>query len=293
MKAQGDGLSRSSTFASKPPRVGDWVIAIGNPFGLGGTVTAGIVSARGRDIGSGPYDDFLQIDAPVNHGDSGGPTFNAEGEVVGVNTAIFSPSGGSIGIGFAIASDVVRTVVDELKGERRRRPRLARGAESGPAPREIADSLALKGAGGALVSAVEKNWPAGPAGMKSGDVIVAVGGAAVANSHDLARRIASIGPKKTVAVALVRNGAPLALNVKLGSLPAARTGSVDFGSSGDAAETARLGLTLRRTNRGEGRGLGGGRRSGQPRGGRGPAARRRHPGGRRQGGQPSFGGRPT
>ena len=105
-------MSRSP---SHTPRVGDWVIAVGNPFGLGGTVTAGIVSARGRDIGSGPYDDFLQIDAPVNHGNSGGPTFNAEGEVVGVNTAIFSPSGGSVGIGFAIASDVVKNVVQQLK----------------------------------------------------------------------------------------------------------------------------------------------------------------------------------
>src|ERR1700722_19689667 len=102
-------------FASQSPRVGDWVIAVGNPFGLGGTVTAGIVSARGRDIGSGPYDDFLQIDAPVNRGNSGGPTFNSEGEVVGVNTAIFSPSGGSVGIGFAIASDVVQDVVQQLK----------------------------------------------------------------------------------------------------------------------------------------------------------------------------------
>ena len=114
LKAQGDDFPYV-TFASQTPRVGDWVIAVGNPFGLGGTVTAGIVSARGRDIGSGPYDDFLQIDAPVNHGNSGGPTFNAEGEVVGVNTAIFSPSGGSVGIGFAIASDVVKNVVQQLK----------------------------------------------------------------------------------------------------------------------------------------------------------------------------------
>ena len=114
LKAQGADFPYV-TFASHTPRVGDWVIAVGNPFGLGGTVTAGIVSARGRDIGAGPYDDFLQIDAPVNHGNSGGPTFNAEGEVVGVNTAIFSPSGGSVGIGFAIASDVVQNVVQQLK----------------------------------------------------------------------------------------------------------------------------------------------------------------------------------
>jgi serine protease Do len=110
LKVKGDSFPYVS-FAEKAPRVGDWVIAVGNPFGLGGTVTAGIVSARGRDIGSGPYDDFLQIDAPVNHGNSGGPTFNSQGQVVGVNTAIFSPSGGSVGIGFAISSDVVKSVV--------------------------------------------------------------------------------------------------------------------------------------------------------------------------------------
>src|SRR5271155_5093437 len=124
LKAQGSDFPYVN-FASQAPRVGDWVIAVGNPFGLGGTVTAGIVSARGRDIGSGPYDDFLQIDAPVNHGNSGGPTFNAEGDVVGVNTAIFSPSGGSVGIGFAIASGVVKRVVAP-----RRRPARARAAGS-------------------------------------------------------------------------------------------------------------------------------------------------------------------
>ena len=125
-EGRGRRIFPSVTFAAKSPRVGDWVIAVGNPFGLGGTVTAGIVSARGRDIGSGPYDDFIQIDAPVNHGNSGGPTFNTEGEVVGVNTAIFSPSGGSVGIGFAIASDVVQTVVAAVEGSRRGVARLAR-----------------------------------------------------------------------------------------------------------------------------------------------------------------------
>ena len=129
LKVQGDSFPYVN-FAAQAPRVGDWVIAVGNPFGLGGTVTAGIVSARGRDIGSGPYDDFLQIDAPVNHGNSGGPTFNAEGEVVGVNTAIFSPSGGSVGIGFAIASDVVKNVVEQLKDERLGDARLDRRPDS-------------------------------------------------------------------------------------------------------------------------------------------------------------------
>ena len=115
LKVNDSGTYPFVKFAPHTPRVGDWVIAVGNPFGLGGTVTAGIVSARGRDIGSGPYDDFIQIDAPVNHGNSGGPTFNTDGDVVGVNTAIFSPSGGSVGIGFAIAGDVVEKVVDQLK----------------------------------------------------------------------------------------------------------------------------------------------------------------------------------
>ncbi len=131
------------------------MIAVGNPFGLGGTVTAGIVSARGRDIGSGPYDDFLQIDAPVNHGNSGGPTFNAEGKVVGVNTAIFSPSGGSVGIGFAIASDVVKNVVDQLKAN----GVVTRGwigVQIQAVSQDIADSLGLKSAGGTLVAEVEK-----------------------------------------------------------------------------------------------------------------------------------------
>ena len=126
LKVKDAGTYPFVNFASQSPRVGDWVIAVGNPFGLGGTVTAGIVSARGRDIGSGPYDDFLQIDAPVNHGNSGGPTFNIEGEVVGVNTAIFSPSGGSVGIGFAIASDVVKNVVAAAQGQWQGRARLAR-----------------------------------------------------------------------------------------------------------------------------------------------------------------------
>jgi serine protease Do len=244
LKAQGDDFS-FVTFASKPPRVGDWVIAVGNPFGLGGTVTAGIVSARGRDIGSGPYDDFLQIDAPVNHGNSGGPTFNAEGEVVGVNTAIFSPSGGSIGIGFAIASDVVKNVVDQLKAS----GVVTRGwlgVQIQPVSQDIADSLGLKSAGGALVAAVEKNSPAESAGMKSADVITAIDGETVADPHELAKRIASFGPKKTVALALIRNGAPMALSVTLATMPADKTARADP----DASELAKLGLKLR-ANRGD------------------------------------------
>ena len=249
LKAEGDSYP-FVTFASKPPRVGDWVIAVGNPFGLGGTVTAGIVSARGRDIGSGPYDDFLQIDAPVNHGNSGGPTFNSQGEVVGVNTAIFSPSGGSVGIGFAIAGDVAKSVVDQLKTN----GAVTRGwigVQIQEVSQDIADSLGLKSAGGALVSTVEKNSPAEAAGVKSGDVITAIDGETVADPHDLARRIASMGPKKTVSIALIRNGAPMALEVTLETMPAEKAASVDSGAAkGGSSELAKLGLTLR-ANRGD------------------------------------------
>src|ERR1700759_4973954 len=173
LKAEGSDFPYVS-FAAHTPRVGDWVIAVGNPFGLGGTVTAGIVSARGRDIGSGPYDDFLQIDAPVNHGNSGGPTFDAEGEVVGVNTAIFSPSGGSVGIGFAIASDVVKNVVQQLK-ESGSVTRGWIGVQIQNVTADLADDLGLKQTTGALVAAAQKDSPAAAAGVKSGDVITAGG----------------------------------------------------------------------------------------------------------------------
>ena len=250
LKAQGADFP-FVTFASQPPRVGDWVIAVGNPFGLGGTVTAGIVSARGRDIGSGPYDDFLQIDAPVNHGNSGGPTFNAEGEVVGVNTAIFSPSGGSVGIGFAIASDVVKNVVQQLK-DNGAVTRGWIGVEIQSVTADIADNLGLKSAAGALVAQAQKNSPAAAAGMKSGDVITAVDGETVADPHDLARRIAALGPKKTATIALIRNGAPMTLDVTLGDDAGRQDGERGAGSGGSgnadngATALANLGLTLRR-----------------------------------------------
>ena len=246
LKAQGDNFPYVN-FATQAPRVGDWVIAVGNPFGLGGTVTAGIVSARGRDIGSGPYDDFLQIDAPVNHGNSGGPTFNAEGEVVGVNTAIFSPSGGSVGIGFAIASDVVKNVVQQLK-DNGSVTRGWIGVQIQNVTEDLADDLGLKNASGALVAEAEKNSPAAAAGVKSGDVITAVDGDAVADPHDLARRIAALGPKKTAKLSIVRNGSPMTVDVTLGTMPADKTASADSHNSDDtggaASALAKLGLTL-------------------------------------------------
>jgi serine protease Do len=245
LKAQGADFPHVA-FASHTPRVGDWVIAVGNPFGLGGTVTAGIVSARGRDIGSGPYDDFLQIDAPVNHGNSGGPTFNAEGEVVGVNTAIFSPSGGSVGIGFAIASDVVKNVVQQLK-DNGSVTRGWIGVQIQNVTADLADDLGLKDQAGALVAAAQKDSPAAAAGVKSGDVITTVDGETVADPHDLARRIAALGPKKTVKLGLIRNGSPMTIDVTLGTMPADKTADAGSPSSDDngGSSLAKLGLTLR------------------------------------------------
>src|SRR5579883_1772968 len=173
LKIKEGGPYQYVEFAKTTPRVGDWVIAVGNPFGLGGTVTAGIMSARGRDIGAGPYDDFLQIDAPVNRGNSGGPSFNLQGQVVGVNTAIFSPSGGSVGIGFAIPADTAQTVIAELK-EKGTVSRGWIGVQIQPVTQEIADSLGLKSTKGALVAQVQPHSPAGDAGIKSGDVILGV-----------------------------------------------------------------------------------------------------------------------
>jgi serine protease Do len=150
-------------FANHDPRIGDWVIAVGNPFGLGGTVTAGVVSARGRDIGSGPYDDYLQIDAPVNKGNSGGPSFDVNGNVIGVNTAIFSPSGGSVGIGFDIPADTVKTVVAQLK-DTGHVTRGWMGVQIKAVTADIADSLGLKKAEGAIVDEPQVDSPAAKAG---------------------------------------------------------------------------------------------------------------------------------
>ena len=205
-------------FADQTPRVGDWVLAVGNPFGLGGTVTAGIVSARGRDIGSGPYDDFLQIDAPVNHGNSGGPTFNTDGQVVGVNTAIFSPSGGSVGIGFAIESSVVKNVIQQLRDT----GAVARGwlgVEIQPVTADIAESLGVKEASGALVAKETPNSPAAAAGVKTGDIIQQVNGDAVADPKDLARKVAGFGPNKAVDLTIWRAGATQKISVTLGTMP--------------------------------------------------------------------------
>jgi serine protease Do len=252
LKVKGDSFPFVS-FADKTPRVGDWVLAVGNPFGLGGTVTAGIVSARGRDIGSGPYDDFLQIDAPVNHGNSGGPTFNTDGQVVGVNTAIFSPSGGSVGIGFAISSDVVRSVISQLK-DSGVVERGWLGVEIQPVTPDLADSLGVKDATGALVAKETANSPAAAAGVKVGDVITSVNGDKVADPKDLARRVAALGPKKVAELAILRNGAAQTIDVTLGTMPADKQmAKLEAPAAPERmASLAKLGLKLQRNGNGDG-----------------------------------------
>jgi serine protease Do len=206
------------TFADTVPRIGDWVIAVGNPFGLGGTVTAGIVSAQGRDIGAGPYDDFLQIDAAVNRGNSGGPTFDTDGNVVGVNTAIVSPTGGSVGIAFAIPSGTVKSIVGQLKDT----GKVSRGwigVQIQEVTADIAEGLGLGATRGALVAEPQSGSPAAKGGIESGDVIVSINGAEAHDSRDVARTISNLRPGSTASIAVVRNGAEKSFNIVLGNLP--------------------------------------------------------------------------
>src|SRR6201985_2280060 len=186
-----------ANFATDTPRVGDWVVAVGNPYGLGGTVTAGIISAEGRDIGSGPYDTYIQIDAPINKGNSGGATFDGNGNVVGVNTAIYSPSGGSVGIGFDIPASTAKLVIAQLK-DKGAVTRGWLGVQVQPVTADIADSIGLKEARGAIVDNPQDGSPAAKAGIEAGDVITAVNGTAVKDSRDLARTIATLAPGSSV-----------------------------------------------------------------------------------------------
>jgi serine protease Do len=232
-------------FGDRAPRIGDWVLAVGNPFGLGGTVTAGIVSARGRDIGAGPYDDFIQIDAAVNKGNSGGPTFDVDGNVIGVNTAIFSPSGGNVGIAFDIPAETVKTVVAQLR-DHGSVTRGWIGVQIQPVTADIADSLGMKNARGALVAEPQSGSPADKAGVKSGDVIVSVNGEAVEDARNLARRIGSLSPGTSVRLGIVRNGREDTLTLTLGELPRERQARADVEEHQDQGSTdvPRLGLSL-------------------------------------------------
>jgi serine protease Do len=243
IKIKSDKPFQFVKFADTPARVGDIVMAVGNPFGLGGSVTTGIVSARGRDIGSGPYDDFLQIDASINKGNSGGPAFNLNGEVIGVNTAIFSPSGGSVGIGFAIPADITQDVVASLKTS----GSVVRGwlgVQIQPVTSEIAESLGLKSATGAIVSDVTEGSPALAAGFKPGDTILKADGADISDARDLAKKVARFAPGKSINVEIVRDGKAMTVAVKIGTMPndarmAARTTPPD-----DSTDLTSLGLKL-------------------------------------------------
>src|SRR5450631_2540992 len=198
-------------------RLGEWVIAIGNPFSLGGTVTAGIVSARNRDIQSGPYDNYIQTDAAINRGNSGGPLFNLDGEVIGINTAIISPSGGSIGIGFAVPSKTVVAVIDQLRQFKEVR-RGWLGVRIQQVTDEIADSLSIKPARGALIAGIDDKGPAKPAGIEPGDVIVKFDGQDIKEMRDLPKIVAETPVGKDVEVTIVRNGKEEKKTVKLGRL---------------------------------------------------------------------------
>ncbi|MGZ3410088.1 MAG: Do family serine endopeptidase [Xanthobacteraceae bacterium] len=236
--------------AEHSPRIGDWVLAVGNPFGLGGTVTAGIVSARGRDIGAGPYDDFIQIDAPVNKGNSGGPTFDVDGNVIGVNTAIFSPSGGSVGIAFAIPAETVKTVVAQLK-DKGSVTRGWIGVQIQPVTKDIADSMGLKIAEGALVAEPQSDSPAAKAGIKSGDVITQVNGDAIKDARVLARKVGSMTPGATAKVTIIRDGKEQTVNLTIGNMPNQREAKADTNSS-DENSGPQLGLSLAPADRVDG-----------------------------------------
>ncbi len=218
LRIKSDKPLRSVRFGdSDKLRLGEWVIAIGNPFSLGGSVTAGIVSARNRDINSGPYDNYIQTDAAINRGNSGGPLFNLNGEVIGVNTAIISPSGGSIGIGFAVPSKTALTVIEQLKqfGETRRG---WLGVRIQQVTDEIAESLGIKPARGALVAGVDERGPAAPAGILPGDVIVKFDGKDIREMRDLPRVVADAPVGKEVAVLIIRKGKEETRMVTLGRL---------------------------------------------------------------------------
>jgi serine protease Do len=243
IKVDGKGDFPYVKFADKAPAVGDWVVAVGNPFGLGGTVTAGIVSARGRDIGAGPYDDYVQIDAPINKGNSGGPAFDVDGNVIGVNTAIYSPSGGSVGIGFDIPADTVKTVVAQLKAS----GHVTRGwlgVQIQPVTAGIADSLGMKKAEGAMVDEPQDGSPAAKAGIQSGDVITAVNGAPVKDARDLARTIGTMAPDATVKLDMIRGGQAKSVSLTLGEMPDQQQAKADTDSAQPTGGVPHLGLSV-------------------------------------------------
>lgn len=223
-------------------RVGDWVVAVGNPFGLGGTVTAGIVSSIGRDIGSGPYTDYIQIDAPINRGNSGGPTFDVTGRVVGMNTAIFSPSGGSVGIGFAVPASTIQRVVDQLRTQ----GSVSRGwlgVEIQNLTPDLASSVGAPGAKGALVANVTPASPAARAGFRQGDVILAVNGRTLEDTRDLSRSVANLKVGERASFTVLRDGTRQNLSATIEKRDSARLAG-NGTQPGSGAKDSSLGLTL-------------------------------------------------
>ncbi len=253
IKVDGTGFTYVQ-FADKLPRVGDWVVAIGNPFGLGGTVTAGIVSAEGRDIGSSTYDNFIQIDAPINKGNSGGPAFDLSGKVVGINTAIYSPSGGSVGIGFDIPASTAKAVISQIM-QKGHVTRGWLGVQIQGINKDLAASLGLNNAEGALVDETTADSPASRAGLKAGDVIVSVNGSPVKDSRDLAQKIGVMAPGASVKLDVMRNGNSQEIGVKLAEMPSDQ--QLQMASNQDNAQadnTPKLGLALQPADQVDGSG---------------------------------------
>ena len=221
---------------SDAAQIGDWVVAVGNPFGLGGSVTTGIISARGRDIHTGQFDDFLQIDAPINRGNSGGPTFNLSGQVIGINTAIYSPNGGSVGIGFAVPSDVAKRVVSALE-EHGKVERGWLGVQIQEVTPAIASSLGLKNDHGALVAVVTPDSPSATAGLKQGDVILAFNGQDITKLRDLPHDVADSAPGTKATLTVWRDGKQQPVDIKLGEMPNnPQVASTDNQDQGQASE---------------------------------------------------------
>ena len=245
LKIQGDKtFDNYLEFATQEPRVGDWVLAVGNPFGLGGSVTAGIVSAGGRSIGAGPYD-FLQIDAAVNRGNSGGPAVDLSGRVIGVNTAIYSPSGGNVGIAFAIPSQLAKKVVDQLRsGGKVSRGWL--GVTIQDVNEDIGESLGIKDAKGALITKIMDDGPSANTELKVRDVVIQVNGEKVGSSRDLARKVAELPPATDAKLVVIRDGQERNLTVKLGAFPSSdKLASLEQERGGSEREQMKeMGLTL-------------------------------------------------
>jgi serine protease Do len=251
IKVEGDNFPFVSFETAARPRVGDWVIAVGNPFGLGGTATAGIISAYGRDIGE-TFVDYIQIDAPINRGNSGGPTFDVYGRVIGVNTAIFSPSGGSVGIGFAIPADIADNITKQLMaGGKITRGYL--GATIQPVTPEIADSLGIPGKKGALVAELVPGGPAEKSGVMAGDVVMSVNGHPVNNASELTRLVAASHSGDILSLSVLRGGQEKVIQVRSGVRPSEEElarqqnpeqGQKDEPRGGSAAKPNALGLSV-------------------------------------------------